>query len=63
MRCLYCDKKTDRPKFCCNKHKDKYHNEHNPRGIFAHLKNNNDINPRDIDDSHSFEEECMGIHE
>jgi len=32
-----CNKKARR-KFCSNKHKDKYHNRHNPRGRFAHLK-------------------------
>ena len=26
-----------RIRFCCNKHKDRYHNTHNPRGIYAHL--------------------------
>jgi len=26
-----------RRKFCCNKHKDRYHNLKNPRGKFAHL--------------------------
>lgn len=63
MKCLYCGKKTNRPKFCCNKHKDKYHNEHNPRGIYAHLKDKQELDWKDIDDSHSYEEECMGIHE
>jgi len=62
MNCKCCGKKTDRPKFCCNKHKDKFHNGHNPRGFFSHLKTKNDIDWREIDDSHSFEEECMGIH-
>jgi len=38
----YCDLcggllKKGRRRFCCTKHKDQYHNEHNPRGIFAHL--------------------------
>jgi len=38
-RCKLCGKKLTgkRRKFCCNKHKDRYHNIHNPRGIFAHL--------------------------
>ena len=38
-RCDYCGKKLRPPRkrFCCNKHKDRYHNEHNPRGIYAHL--------------------------
>lgn len=42
--CAYCGKKTDRPKFCCNKHKDRFHNENNPRGIYAHLHPDNRIN-------------------
>jgi hypothetical protein len=37
MRCLHCGKKTNRPKFCCNKHRYKYHNMHNPRGRYAYL--------------------------
>ena len=32
-----CNQKARR-KFCCNKHKDRYHNLNNPRGIYAHLK-------------------------
>jgi len=64
MRCLYCGKKTNRPKFCSNKHKDRYHNEHNPRGIYAHLKETKlNLEFDQIDDSHSCEEDCMGIHE
>jgi len=66
-RCLYCGKKTNRPKFCCNKHKDKYHNEHNPRGKFTHLKGkDDDYFDKPVwaqEDDHSFEEECMGIHD
>ena len=54
--CLYCGRKTDRPKFCCNKHKDRYHNEHNPRGIYAYLKDRDD---RD-DDDHPFSSEGLG---
>ena len=30
--------KTARIRFCCNAHKDRYHNLHNPRGIYAHLR-------------------------
>jgi hypothetical protein len=39
-RCLLCGGKIRPPKkkFCCNKHKDRWHNIHNPRGIYAHLK-------------------------
>ena len=31
-----CNREARR-RFCCNKHKDRYHNIHNPRGKFAHL--------------------------
>lgn len=30
---------TGRQKFCCAKHRYRYHNIHNPRGKYAHLKN------------------------
>jgi len=48
----------NRRKFCCNKHKDQYHNFNNPRGKFAHLANNQD----DIDDNigHPFESGYFG---
>jgi len=38
MKCLLegCNKNA-RKKFCSNKHKDRYHNIHNPRGFYAHL--------------------------
>ena len=64
MKCKYCGKETNRPKFCCNKHKDKFHNEHNPRGIFAHLKDK-DIEKAvwQMEDDHSLEEDSMGIHD
>lgn len=42
MKCLYCGTETDRPKFCSNRHKDRYHNENNPRGRFAHLAHRED---------------------
>ena len=42
MICLLeeCNKvlKGKRKKFCCNKHKDKFHNRHNPRGFFSSLR-------------------------
>ena len=65
MKCKLCGQKTNRPKFCCNRHKDRYHNEHNPRGIFAHLKRDTDFDKPiwAMEDDHSFEEEEMGIHE
>ena len=36
-KCLYCGKKIKSPKrkFCCNRHKDKYHNQINPRGYYS----------------------------
>lgn len=34
-------KKKARRKFCSNKHKDRYHNIHNPRGYYAHLNPDN----------------------
>lgn len=49
--CKYCGKKTLRPKFCCNKHKDRYHNEHNPRGYYKHLKQSDEIVQEEIEDS------------
>jgi hypothetical protein len=40
-RCRYCGAKMPgahpNRQFCCQKHKDRYHNENNPRGYFAHL--------------------------
>ena len=53
--------KPARRKFCCNKHKDKWHNLHNPRGKFAHL------NPANMSDddyyyatTHPFSSEALG---
>lgn len=53
-----CNKKARR-KFCCNKHKDKFHNRNNPRGYFAHL---NRASPEfdHEDDFHPFDPHCMG---
>ncbi len=31
-----CNKQA-RIRFCCNKHKDRYHNLNNPRGKFSYL--------------------------
>lgn len=40
IHCPYCDKaftkKSYQHKFCCTKHKDKYWNKINPRGIYAY---------------------------
>jgi hypothetical protein len=41
-----CTKKA-RIRFCSNKCKDRYHNLHNPRGKFAHLKE-----PDNLDEYH-----------
>lgn len=50
LRCWYCGNiiKPPKKKFCCNKHKDKYHNDHNPRGYYEHL---NPDSPNYIEDS------------
>lgn len=54
-RCTYCGKKIAPPKrrFCCDAHKDKYHNETNPRGKFAHLA-------EDGYEEHPFSSEALG---
>lgn len=62
--CDWCGKELPKNKkrFCCNKHKDQYHNHHNPRGIYAHLNPKN----KDCDafievesDIHPFSEEAL----
>lgn len=37
--CALCQRPlpAGKKRFCCTKHKDRYHNIHNPRGKFAHL--------------------------
>lgn len=66
MKCALeeCNNKARR-RFCSNKCKDKYHNRHNPRGKFAHLKKRyND--PEDemmeeyYDSIHPFSGEALG---
>ena len=49
MKCLLCGKelKKGRKKFCCNKHKDRYHNLNNPRGKFSHLADADDERDED----------------
>lgn len=42
-----------RRRFCCNKHKDRFHNMTNPRGIYSHIANrefdpNNDLDGLDV---------------
>lgn len=63
-KCDYCGGKLSegRKRFCCNKHKDRYHNLHNPRGIFAHLADK-PLDYRsgyDEDDVHPFSCEGLG---
>jgi hypothetical protein len=50
-KCLLegCDKEARR-KFCSDKHKDRYHNIHNPRGYYAHLNPYTDEYEWDLDD-------------
>jgi len=58
MKCKLpgCDKEA-RQKFCCNKHKDQWHNWNNPRGKFAHLKDlKDDLEYAD----HPFSSEALG---
>ena len=61
-----CGKKLKPPKrkFCCNRHKDRYHNINNPRGYYAHLNVNNMPPQEEIDlyhDSvHPFSQEALG---
>jgi len=58
-----CDKPARR-KFCCNDHKDKFHNRNNPRGFGARLNcsqlDMDDVN--DIDDNigHIFQSGYFG---
>jgi len=56
--CIYCGRpiKPPKKKFCCNKHKDKYHNEHNPRGMFVHLHPDR----IEIDEDHPFSGDGIG---
>jgi len=48
--------KPARIRFCSNKCKDRYHNLHNPRGIFAHLKDDE----YEHYDDHPFSSEGLG---
>ena len=52
-KCLWCGKPA-RIKFCCNAHKDKWHNAHNPRGIGIRPARSPD------DDIHPFDPEAFG---
>ena len=55
-----CNKKARR-RFCCNKHKDRYHNIHNPRGKFAHLHPDNIDNIEYYNNSlHPYSSESLG---
>ena len=58
--CEQCGQKHNRKRFCSNKCKDTYHNLHNPRGKFSHLKNVK-MMPYDPDaDCHPFSSEALG---
>lgn len=49
-----------RIRFCCNKHKDRYHNLNNPRGRYAHL-GYGDGDEDDVDDlEHPFSSDALG---
>ena len=50
MKCARCGKEHNRKKFCSNRCKDRYHNLHNPRGIFAHLHGQKRNNSEDDED-------------
>lgn len=62
--------KPPKRKFCCNKHKDRYHNINNPRGIYAHLRvpdaiDHPDAAAEDLEDyyyatSHPFDSDALG---
>lgn len=59
-----CNKQARR-RFCCNKHKDRYHNLNNPRGRYAHLAREE---PEDAfglmeeadNDEHPFSSDALG---
>jgi hypothetical protein len=64
MKCALegCNKKARR-KFCCNKHKDRYHNIHNPRGHFAYLnpdKPEYDLQRIVEDSEHPYSPDALG---
>ena len=52
-----CNKKARR-RFCCNRHKDRYHNLNNPRGRYAHLADKDDLDVED--DMHPFDSYSLG---
>ena len=56
-KCDLCDKELPKNKkrFCCNQHKDRYHNHHNPRGMYAPLNTHREIES----DIHPFSEEAL----
>ena len=58
MNCKQCGRKHNRKKFCSNKCKDRYHNLHNPRGKFAHLKDKKDFDSHD--EEHLCSSEALG---
>lgn len=54
--CWFCEKKLsgNRKKFCCNEHKDRWHNIHNPRGYCA------DQNDLSDDSDHPYSSYSLG---
>jgi len=61
MKCKLpgCNKEARR-KFCCNRHKDKWHNWNNPRGKFSHLHPDNEEDLWQMDTPHPFSGEGIG---
>lgn len=56
--------KPARIKFCSNRHKDRWHNLHNPRGYFAHLHPDNmdshDLMDSIHDEEHPYSSDALG---
>ena len=64
-RCKYCGKDISNShpnkKFCCQKHKDRFYNENNPRGYYAYLKQKETPDYRDYeDDIHPHDPDALG---
>lgn len=66
FQCYYCHgvftRKHSSQKFCCDSHRYKYHNWHNPRGYYAHLSDDDLVyrSGYDEDDAHIFSSEGLG---
>jgi hypothetical protein len=56
-RCLLCGRKIKLPKkkFCGKRHKDRWHNIHNPRGIYSYLRWDNADEPISNEDAQSID--------